>query len=101
MPAQPARFPAPAAVDPWGSAGGQAACSSSAPRAPMLVRWDQKPEGNPNTQKGGKEEIQRRWKNIAWTNSVYGDKDFKEKQINILHYNQKLEQLPPQGKSTI
>lgn len=30
MPAQAARFPAPVAVDPWGSAGGQAAWGSSA-----------------------------------------------------------------------
>lgn len=71
MPAQPARFPAPAAADPWGSAGGQAAWSSSAPRASRLVRWDQKPEGNPNTQKRGEE------REAGEKHSM--DKQFKEK----------------------
>lgn len=67
MPAQPARFPAPAAVDPWGSAGGQAAWSSSAPSASGLVRWDQKPEGNPNR----KRERQAKDENTVWTKTVF------------------------------
>lgn len=74
MPGQPARFPAPAAMDPWGSAGGEAACSSSAPRASKLVRWEQKPEGNLNTQKGGTEEREAREKDSMEKQSVYGNK---------------------------
>lgn len=86
MPAQPARFLAPAAVDPWGSAGGQAAWSSSVPRASMVVRWDQKPEDNPNTQKRGEEEREAGEKHSMDKHSVYGNKHFKEKKI--LHHNQ-------------
>lgn len=72
MPAQHARFPAPAAVGPWGWAKGEAAWSSSAPRASSLVRWDQKAEGNPNNQKVGEEKREAEGKHIIDKYCIYG-----------------------------